>query len=77
MTELVSNALGSITEGVCRPLRLRLEQVVSPEVGPAILHTLAGLIRFYLNTIGEVIRPEYPLAPFQQFFLARWFRIAL
>ena len=52
--ELVKGALSNITEGVCRPLRLRLEQVISPDIGPAVLHTLSGLIRFYLNTIGEV-----------------------
>lgn len=54
MNELVKSALSNITEGVCRPLRLRLEQVISPDIGPAVLHTLSGLIRFYLNTIGEV-----------------------
>ncbi|XP_046652991.1 conserved oligomeric Golgi complex subunit 6-like [Daphnia pulicaria] len=53
--ELVKGALSNITEGVCRPLRLRLEQVISPDIGPAVLHTLSGLIRFYLNTIGEVV----------------------
>nr|CAG4636061.1 EOG090X03SX [Eubosmina coregoni] len=55
ISELVRNALSNITEGVCRPLRLRLEQVISPDIGPAVLHTLSGLIRFYLNTIGEVV----------------------
>lgn len=55
VTELVRNALSNITEGVCRPLRIRLEQVISPDIGPAVLHTLSGLIRFYLNTIGEVL----------------------
>nr|CAG4650862.1 EOG090X03SX [Simocephalus serrulatus] len=55
VSELVKSALSNITEGVCRPLRLRLEQVISPDIGPAVLHTLSGLIRFYLNTIGEVV----------------------
>ncbi|XP_032790480.1 conserved oligomeric Golgi complex subunit 6 [Daphnia magna] len=55
ISELVKGALANITEGVCRPLRLRLEQVISPDIGPAALHTLSGLIRFYLNTIGEVV----------------------
>ncbi|XP_057372549.1 conserved oligomeric Golgi complex subunit 6-like [Daphnia carinata] len=55
ISELVKGALANITEGVCRPLRLRLEQVISPDIGPAVLHTLSGLIRFYLNTIGEVV----------------------
>nr|CAG4646151.1 EOG090X03SX [Macrothrix elegans] len=55
INELVKDALSNITEGVCRPLRMRLEQVISPDTGPAILHTLSGLIRFYLKTIGEVV----------------------
>nr|CAG4638356.1 EOG090X03SX [Cyclestheria hislopi] len=55
VSELVTEALSNITEGVCRPLRVRLEQVITSEPGTAVLHTLCGLIRFYCNTIGQVI----------------------
>lgn len=55
VNELVKTALSNITEGVCRPLRLRLEQIISADLGASVLHTLVGLVRFYLNTIGEVV----------------------
>ena len=54
MNELVKTALSNITEGLCRPLRLRLEQIISADIGPSVLHTVVGLIRFYLNTVGLV-----------------------
>jgi len=55
VNELVKSALSNITEGLCRPLRLRLEQIISADIGPSVLHTLVGLIRFYLNTVEQVV----------------------
>ena len=43
--------LSNVTEGVCRPLRNRVEQILLSEHGAVILYRLTNLIRFdALNT---------------------------
>jgi len=44
------------TEGICRPLKQRVEQIVVSETGPVVLYRLTNLIRFYENTINLVLR---------------------
>ena len=53
--EIVEESLASITEGSCRPLRSRVEQILLSEHGAIVLHQLTNLIRFYSHTIGQVI----------------------
>jgi len=53
--QVYEEALASITEGACRPLRSRVEQILLSEHGPLILYQLTNLIRFYCGTIGHVI----------------------
>jgi len=48
--------LSGITEGVCRPLKSRIEQILISESSAIILYKLTNLIRFYENTISEVLR---------------------
>nr|CAG4640750.1 EOG090X03SX [Eulimnadia texana] len=55
VSELVASTLSSITEGVCRPLRVRVEQVISSETNAAVLHTLSSLLSFYHKTINQVM----------------------
>ncbi|XP_077861444.1 conserved oligomeric Golgi complex subunit 6-like [Saccoglossus kowalevskii] len=47
--------LGHITEGVCRPFKVRVEQVLVSEPGPVILYKLANLLKFYHHTIGQLL----------------------
>ena len=53
--QICEDVLSNITEGVCRPLRNRVEQILLSEHGAVILYRLTNLIRFYGNTIKQVI----------------------
>jgi len=48
--------LSGITEGVCRPLKTRVEQILVSEPGAVVLYRLTNLIRFYENTITGVLK---------------------
>eukprot|EP00096_Caligus_rogercresseyi_P000235 TRINITY_DN10620_c0_g1_i1.p1 TRINITY_DN10620_c0_g1~~TRINITY_DN10620_c0_g1_i1.p1 ORF type:complete len:543 (-),score=191.49 TRINITY_DN10620_c0_g1_i1:180-1808(-) len=58
----VQEVLSTATEGICRPLQTRAEQVVLSESEPVVLFRLANLIRFYSGTFSPVLRTsESPL----------------
>ena len=44
-----------ILEGVCRPLKLRIEQILVAEPGPVILYKLSNLLQFYHQTIQQIV----------------------
>ena len=44
-----------ILEGVCRPLKLRIEQILVAEPGPVVLYKLANLLQFYHQTIQQIV----------------------
>eukprot|EP00092_Neocalanus_flemingeri_P014840 GFUD01016021.1.p1 GENE.GFUD01016021.1~~GFUD01016021.1.p1 ORF type:complete len:631 (+),score=243.67 GFUD01016021.1:52-1944(+) len=48
--------LSGTTEGVCRPLKTRVEQILVSEPGAVVLYRLTNLIRFYENTINGVLK---------------------
>jgi len=48
--------LAGVTEGVCRPLKSRVEQILISEQGSVVLYRLTNLIRFYENTISGVLK---------------------
>ena len=54
-SEICEESLASITEGACRPLRSRVEQILLSEHGSLILYQLTNLIRFYCDTISQAI----------------------
>ena len=54
-SEICEEALATITEGACRPLRSRVEQILLSEHGALILYQLTNLIRFYCSTISQAI----------------------
>ncbi|ELU12375.1 hypothetical protein CAPTEDRAFT_181210, partial [Capitella teleta] len=53
--ENIHDVLSHITDGVCRPLKVRLEQVVVSEPGPVLLYKLTNLLKFYHVTIGNIL----------------------
>ncbi len=57
VAQLCEEALASVTEEVCRPLRTRVEQILLLEQSPLVLHRLSSLVRFYMGTIKQII-PE-------------------
>lgn len=63
-TEQVQDILGHITEGVCRPFKVRVEQVLVSEQDAVTLYKLNNLLKFYHNTIGghrQIVNKEASL----------------
>jgi len=46
-----TDTLARVLEGVCRPLKVRVEQVLVSEPGTLILYKLTTLLKFYHSTI--------------------------
>jgi len=53
--DVIDSCLCDITEGVCRPLRSRIEQILVSEATAVMLYKLSNLIRFYAATIKSVV----------------------
>uniref|UniRef100_A0A8C8A2A9 Conserved oligomeric Golgi complex subunit 6 n=1 Tax=Oryzias sinensis TaxID=183150 RepID=A0A8C8A2A9_9TELE len=51
----MQEVVGHITEGVCRPLKVRIEQVIVAEPGAVLLYKLSNLLKFYHHTISSII----------------------
>ncbi|CAB3977800.1 Conserved oligomeric Golgi complex subunit 6, partial [Paramuricea clavata] len=56
--ELCSELLAHISEGVCRPFKVRVEQVVVSEQGSVVLFKLASVLKFYRSTISSIVGEE-------------------
>merc|ERR1719232_1143374 len=54
--KMEAKILSGTTEGVCRPLKTRVEQILVSEPGAVVLYRLTNLIRFYENTITGVLK---------------------
>lgn len=52
----IKQALSHITEGLCRPLKVRVEQLIVSEPGAVILFRLSSLLKFYHHTINQVMQ---------------------
>ena len=60
--EILSVILDKILEGTCRPLRLRIEQVLASQ-SPAILsYKISNLINFYAVIINKIMLPTSQLS---------------
>ena len=59
--ESVSSLLGSITEGACRPLKVRVEQVLLATRDPVTAYQLVNLVRYYSSVFGDILLPAAPL----------------
>lgn len=53
--------LGHITQGVCTPFKVRVEQVLVSEQDPVTLYRLDNLLKFYHHTIGQIVNTEAAL----------------
>ncbi|XP_057694452.1 conserved oligomeric Golgi complex subunit 6 [Corythoichthys intestinalis] len=51
----MQEVVGHITEGVCRPLKVRIEQVIVAEPGAVLLYKLSNLLKFYHHTISSIV----------------------
>jgi len=60
--KLEAEVMVGATEGVCRPLQSRVEQILVSEVSPVTLYQLTNILRFYQSTLSSVISPSSGLA---------------
>ncbi|KAM9811482.1 LOW QUALITY PROTEIN: conserved oligomeric Golgi complex subunit 6 [Syngnathus typhle] len=51
----MQEVIGHITEGACRPLKVRIEQVIVAEPGAVLLYKLSNLLKFYHHTISAIV----------------------
>ncbi|KAG8542093.1 hypothetical protein GDO81_027473, partial [Engystomops pustulosus] len=51
----IQEVVGHITEGVCRPLKVRIEQVIIAEPGAVLLYKISNLLKFYHHTISSIV----------------------
>ncbi|PVD24289.1 hypothetical protein C0Q70_14760 [Pomacea canaliculata] len=54
----VEDNLGHITEGICRPFKVRVEQVLVSEQEAVTLYKLDNLLKFYHNTISQIVAAD-------------------
>ncbi|XP_074655398.1 conserved oligomeric Golgi complex subunit 6-like isoform X2 [Tubulanus polymorphus] len=59
--EMVQDVLGHITEGICRPFKVRVEQVLISESEAVTLYKLTNLLKFYFQTIGQILSSDASL----------------
>lgn len=55
LEENTQEVVGHITEGVCRPLKVRIEQVIVSEPGAVLLYKISNLLKFYHHTISNIV----------------------
>ncbi|KAJ6659214.1 hypothetical protein lerEdw1_019260 [Lerista edwardsae] len=55
LEENMQEVVGHITEGVCRPLKVRIEQVIVSEPGAVLLYKICNLLKFYHHTISNIV----------------------
>jgi hypothetical protein len=61
LQKTIQASLGYITEELCRPLRVRLEQVLVSQHEPVTLYKLTNLLKFYETTIKQLLPIECQL----------------
>ncbi|KAI9090303.1 oligomeric Golgi complex subunit 6, partial [Phlyctochytrium arcticum] len=59
--EAIMHVLDRNLEGTCRPLKMRVEQVLATQEDSLIAYRIANLIRFYESTIRGVLGPDAQL----------------
>ena len=61
MGDKIPETLGQITEGICRPLRVRVEQVIVSEMTCVVAFRLSTLLHFYRSTFQDFLADSSPL----------------
>ncbi|XP_011314204.1 conserved oligomeric Golgi complex subunit 6 [Fopius arisanus] len=55
VSDQVKHALGNITEGLCHPLKSRIEHILDVEAPATVLYSVMSLIRYYLAILSDII----------------------
>lgn len=53
--------LSMVTEGACRPLHMRIEQVIVSMLSPSVAYKLVNLLRYYAGVLEGHLSPTAPL----------------
>ncbi|KRT86877.1 hypothetical protein AMK59_911 [Oryctes borbonicus] len=56
LVQQVENALANICEGVCHPLKIRVEKIIIAPADTAVLYAVTNLLRYYRKSIGKVTK---------------------
>ncbi|KAG8224118.1 hypothetical protein J437_LFUL001812 [Ladona fulva] len=51
----ISSTLSNITEGICHPLKVRVEHIMAAAAGPVVLFAVANLLHYYLDVLKQDI----------------------
>ncbi|XP_049291517.1 conserved oligomeric Golgi complex subunit 6-like [Anopheles funestus] len=54
--EQVQSAMINLSDGVCHPLRVRVETIINAEKDTIVLYSIFNLIKFYQNMINGVVK---------------------
>lgn len=54
LTEQIQHALAHISDGICHPLKIRVETILTAEQDLIVLYAVSNLMRFYQNIIKNV-----------------------
>ncbi|XP_057326949.1 conserved oligomeric Golgi complex subunit 6 [Microplitis mediator] len=57
ISDQVKLALGNITEGLCHPLKSRIEHILAADASASVFYSVMALIRYYIKIFNDVI-PE-------------------
>lgn len=52
--DVLSDALASICEGICQPLRIRIEKILNVSTQASVLYSITNYIRYYKKCISKV-----------------------
>ncbi|KAG9435620.1 Conserved oligomeric Golgi complex subunit 6 [Apis mellifera carnica] len=55
LSDQIKQSLSNITDGLCHPLKSRIENVISVDIPAALLYSITTLLRFYHMIIQQVI----------------------
>lgn len=55
VADQLNEALGSICEGLCQPLRVRIEKILTVSTQANILYSVTNLIRYYKKCICKIV----------------------
>lgn len=58
LTDQIQTALSHISDGICHPLKVRVETIFNSERDLIVLYAVANLMRFYQNIINNVRERE-------------------
>ncbi|CAG9862080.1 unnamed protein product [Phyllotreta striolata] len=55
LNETIANSLAVICEGVCQPLKMRVEKIISVPSQASVLYSIVNLLRYYKKCICKIV----------------------